>query len=330
MKFAEYLETYQPLVYKTFKNSLERGRLAHAYLLSGESGVPLLQTAIFLAKSLLCDKPSPLACESCRSCLRIEHRTYSDFVVLDGKESAIKKGDVQEIVEDFSRTPLEAKGLLIYVINLVENMNIQAINSLLKFLEEPPPGTYAFLTCENEAKVLPTIVSRCEKLRMVLVPNDVVIEDALKEGVSQEDAELLVSFVNNGALLKEEAQSKDYQMMKSVFLESLNVLADNPEKAVFYVEKDLIPFINGNKSKTRSYDAKFYLDLLLLAFKDAVSFKANQPLVLRKHDNEIRNISLLPHLELSLLEIMKARNLLSTNLNVALNLTHLFLFILER
>ena len=162
MRFQDYLQTYQPLVFQTFKNALESGRISHAYLLSGEKGVPLLETATYLAKSLLCEHPNPLACDECLSCKRISHHTYTDFILLDGKEGQIKKGDVQEIVGDFSKTPLEAKGIMIYIINLVENMNVQAINSLLKFLEEPPANTYAFLTTENETKVLPTILSRCE------------------------------------------------------------------------------------------------------------------------------------------------------------------------
>lgn len=69
---------------------------------------------------------------------------------------------------------------MIYIINLVENMNVQAINSLLKFLEEPPANTYAFLTTENETKVLPTILSRCEKLRMLLIPKDIIKNEAIK------------------------------------------------------------------------------------------------------------------------------------------------------
>jgi DNA polymerase III gamma/tau subunit len=63
MKFASYLETKQPLVWKTFSNAMLTHRLSHAYLLSGEAGAPLKETALFLAKSILCDHPSPLADE---------------------------------------------------------------------------------------------------------------------------------------------------------------------------------------------------------------------------------------------------------------------------
>ncbi len=57
MRFGDYLEKKQPLVYRTFANAIENKRLAHAYLLCGESGTPLLETAKYMAKSLICDHP---------------------------------------------------------------------------------------------------------------------------------------------------------------------------------------------------------------------------------------------------------------------------------
>ena len=71
MKLKSYLPAKQPLVYRTFQYALQTGRLAHAYLLVGEAGTPLKETAIYLAKTLLCDNPSPLADEACRTCSRM-------------------------------------------------------------------------------------------------------------------------------------------------------------------------------------------------------------------------------------------------------------------
>lgn len=331
MKFDEYLETYQPLVYETFKNTLHTGKIAHAYLLSGEHGVPLLETAIFLSKSLLCDDPHPLACNSCRSCTRIDHRTYNDFVVLDGRNGQIKKGDVQEIVGDFTKTPLEAKGIMIYVINLVENMNVQAVNSLLKFLEEPPANTYAFLTCENETKVLPTIISRCEKLRMFLIPKEIVKEQALQAGVKEEDAEILVNFYNNSSLLEEETHEDSYNEMKQLFKSSLETFEKSGDDIVFFFENTVLNALADNKKKSNSFvNAENYLDLLSLAFKDAISLSKGQSILLQSFQTSINNMSRnLPHLEDSLTEILKIRSSLNTNINSSLALMHLILFITE-
>ena len=62
MELNEYLSNYQPIIYKTFKHALESNQLVHAYLLVGNNGVPLLNIAKYLAKSLLCDNPTPFAC----------------------------------------------------------------------------------------------------------------------------------------------------------------------------------------------------------------------------------------------------------------------------
>ena len=318
MKFASYLETKQPLVWKTFSNAMLTHRLSHAYLLSGEAGAPLKETALFLAKSILCDHPSPLADEECLTCTRIDHRTYSDFLLLDGEENTIKKEDVQEVLGDFSKTPLEEKGIMVYIIHLVENMTVEAVNSLLKFLEEPTPNTYAILTTENEARLLPTIVSRCESMRMLLAPRDEVIADAISLGVEKKDAELLSYFCNNGELIAIEAKEDGYANAKKAFEASLNALAKTRSAAIYAFEKNIIPNL-GKKEDTR-----YYLDMLSLAYKDLLSLKENRPIALTSYATLLEPLSeKLPHLSDSLLEIMKCRGELDLNLSVPLLLEHL-------
>lgn len=330
MKFGAYLEQYQPVAYRAFARALENHRVAHAYLLSGEAGVPLLKTATYFAKSLLCDHPNPLACEECRSCLRVDHHTYSDFIVLDGKNGQIKKGDVQTIVSDFSKTPLEAKGTLIYVVNLVENMNVQAINSLLKFLEEPPAGTYAFLTCENEAKVLPTIISRCERIRLLLLSEDVVFSEALKEGVSEEDAEWLAPLINDPTQLAEAASSEEYHTLRQLIDATLDALLKGPNDAAFVMESSVIPALTGGKKNAVLLQPRYYLDMLSLVFQDAITHQVGGKIRLTSKEETIGQlVYALPHLDASLAEILKVRSLLDTNLSSALALMHLILFLTE-
>lgn len=330
MKFGAYLEQYQPVAYRSFAHALANHRIAHAYLLSGEAGVPLLKAATFFAKSLLCDHPNPLACEECRSCLRIDHRTYSDFIVIDGKDGQIKKGDVQAVVADFSKTPLEAKGIMIYVVNLVENMNVQAINSLLKFLEEPPAGTYAFLTCENEAKVLPTILSRCERIRLLLLPEDVVFSEAIKEGVSAEDAEWLSPLINDPSQLAETASSDDYHALRHLIDATLEALLKSPADAAFVMESSVIPALTGGKKGAVLLQPRYYLDMLSMVFQDAVEQKVGGKLRLSSMQETLSQMAFaLPHLDASLTEILKVRSLLDTNLSAPLALMHLILFLTE-
>ena len=72
MQIGKYLEENQPIIYKTFVNAFKNHTLSHAYLLVGNPGTPLYEVAQYLAKSILCDDPSPLACNNCITCMRID------------------------------------------------------------------------------------------------------------------------------------------------------------------------------------------------------------------------------------------------------------------
>ena len=95
----------------------------------------------------------------------------------------------------FEKKAFENKGIRVYILNLIENTTIEAINSILKFLEEPGQKVYAFLTTNNENAILPTIISRCQVLRLKLIDKKTVINTAIDEGVDKkEQLELLRRF----------------------------------------------------------------------------------------------------------------------------------------
>jgi DNA polymerase III subunit delta' len=318
MKLGPFLESKQPLVYKTFSNAITNKRIAHAYLLSGEAGTPLKETAFFIAKSLLCDHPHPLADEECRTCLRVDHGNYPDVIFLDGEKGTIKKDDVSELVGDFSKTALEEKGIMIYIINLVENMTVEAVNSLLKFLEEPTPNTYAILTTENIAKVLPTIVSRTETMRLLLLPRKEVIAEALSAGVSQPDAELLSYFFNNGELIASEAASEEYAEAKTALEATLEGLKGTRAQSIYVFERTIAPAIVGKEA------ARYYFDMLALAFEDILALKEGRENKLSAYATLLGELAAkLPHPAESLLEIMKVRSQIDLNMSIPLLLDHL-------
>ena len=103
MQVGKYLEENQPVIYKTFVNSLKRNQLSHAYLLIGNPGTPLLDVAKYLAKTLLCDDPTPFACNSCITCLRVDDDNYPDFILFNGEEGTIKKEAVVSIENQFEK-----------------------------------------------------------------------------------------------------------------------------------------------------------------------------------------------------------------------------------
>ena len=118
MQIKEYLSKFQPIIYQTFVNELANEKLSHAYLISGNPGMPLKETALFLAKSVLCDSPNPLACDTCITCARIDEGNYPDVMIFDGEKSAIKKSDIERIITNFDKSALESKGIMIYILHI--------------------------------------------------------------------------------------------------------------------------------------------------------------------------------------------------------------------
>lgn len=329
MQVAKYLEEKQPIIYKTFVRSFQNHHLSHAYLISGNPGTPLLEVAKHLAKTILCDNPDPLACNNCITCLRIDDNNYPDFIVLDGSKKNIKKEEVGNIEQQFEKTAFESKGIMIYIIHLVENMGVEAVNSILKFLEEPGSEIYAFLTTNNENNVLPTIISRCQLLRLKLVDRREVIEDAVSLGVEREDAELLSYFYNDGELiydiLHDKDEAGDYEDAKKAFVEFMDALKnDDKREAIYYAQTNIIPLV-----KTKS-SARFFLDMLVEGFEDVLNIQQGKSPMLQSYDTILQELSKkLPNVSESLIEILKDRNLINLNVNTSLLMDHLVLHIIK-
>ena len=329
MQVAKYLETKQPIIYRTFVRSLQNKHLSHAYLISGNPGTPLLDVAKFLAKSILCDNPEPLACNNCITCLRIDDNNYPDFIVLDGSKKNNKKEEVGNIETQFEKTAFEAKGIMIYILHLVENMSVEAINSILKFLEEPESEIYAFLTTNNENNVLPTIISRCQLLRLKLVDRKEVINDAISLNVPKEDAELLSYFYNDGELIYDVLDSKDekndYEDAKKAFVEFLEALnKEDKREAIYYAQSSIIPLVKTKES------ARFFLDMLVEGFEDILNIQQGKSPMLESYGTILQGLaSSLTRVDECLIEILKDRNLINLNVNTSLLMDHLVFSIIK-
>ncbi len=327
MQVEKYLEQYQPIIYKTFVNSIKTNRLSHAYLLSGDPGTPLLEIAKFLAKSILCDDPSPLACNSCITCLRVDDNNYPDYFLFDGSKQNILKDDVITIENAFDKKAFEAKGIRVYILHLIENMRIEAINAILKFLEEPGTQIYAFLTTNNENSILPTILSRCQILKVKLIERRAVINDALTFGVAQKDAELLSYFYNSSELIYDILQNEDekdrYESVKEMFDELLDALKEKDfPKAIYYTEKNINP-----KMKTKE-QMRLFLDILIQAFEDLLNIQNHCDIYLKSYEDSLKElVNILPHIEESLIELLKNRTLINANVSVSLLCDHVINYI---
>lgn len=318
MQIKNYLETYQPIIYRTFVNAIETNKLSHAFLLSGSVGMPLKDTALYLAKSILCDSRNPLACNDCITCMRVDEGNYADLMVFDGENAKIKKGDIEKITSNFDKTALEDKGIMIYVLHLVETMTPIAVNSLLKFLEEPGKNIYAFLTTENESKILPTIVSRTQVLRFREISRDVVINEANSLGVLPEDSEILSGFYNDSQLIKTISESDEYKIAKQALDDQLNSLLLSGDDAVFTCQRLIVPTLK------QQGPAKLYIKMLTEVFKDLLNLSVNESITLKSYGNILQELlKHVSHIDKSLIVLMSSIKKLDYNVNIGLLLDHI-------
>jgi len=148
-----------------------QGKLPHAILLSGPSGIGKHQFAEQLSHSLLCAEPTSngMACGQCRSCLLLKAENHPDLIKIEPEEAgkAIKVDQVRGL-SDFSVLSAHVDGgNKVIVLDPAENMNRAAANSLLKTLEEPVKNTILLLVTSHPQRLLATIRSRCQRLDFI-------------------------------------------------------------------------------------------------------------------------------------------------------------------
>ena len=166
--FDEYKDD-QRIAYNLLKNSLEIGKLSHAYLIDTNNYEYSWEFVLSFVKMVICPNhySNFSKCGSCSICSRILDGNYMDFKIIEPEQVSlvIKKEQILDIQVEFSKKSIEGKNL-VYVIKDCDCMNAQAANCLLKFLEEPNEKIIAILVTNNVSKVLNTVVSRCQLVRL--------------------------------------------------------------------------------------------------------------------------------------------------------------------
>lgn len=257
------LETIQPVVLKMFRNSIIKNRLAHAYLFEGMKGTGKREAGNLLAKSMFCQSPVEgyIPCEGCVNCKRINHGNHPDVHIVEPDGLSIKKGQIQALQEEFSKTGVESRKKL-YMIVHADKMTANAANSLLKFLEEPHPHTMAILITEQAQQILPTILSRCQTISFQMLSPEKMIEKLKLNGVSPNAAPLIAQLTNNVDEAIEYSQNDWFVQARKIVLKLYEVLKKSPLEAMVALQDEW--FMHFKEKEQLDLG----LDLLLLIFKD--------------------------------------------------------------
>jgi DNA polymerase III subunit gamma/tau len=151
----------QKYILQTIKNAIEHNKIAHAYLFSGPRGTGKTTLAKLLAKGVNCTAAANRPCNECDNCKAIALGTYPDVIEID---AASNNGvdEIREIIDKVKYAPIAGK-YKIYIIDEVHMLSTGAFNALLKTLEEPPAHIIFILATTDVHKVIPTIISRCQR-----------------------------------------------------------------------------------------------------------------------------------------------------------------------
>ena len=204
--------------------SVKAGRIAHAFLLSGPHGTGKRTCANYLTQTILCASPQA-PCGQCPACKKVLAGLHPDVHVVGEEEKSISVDTIRALRDQLALRPFEADRH-IALIPRADRMTAQAQNALLKTLEEPAGGNVFFLLTDQPGAMLPTIVSRCRRLRFSPVSVEACAEILAEKGVEPGRARLAAACAQ-GAVGRalEIAGDEDYLPLRDKALSSLKALS---------------------------------------------------------------------------------------------------------
>jgi len=261
------LKKSEPIAYQILENALKNNKVAHSYLLSGEYSALKVETAYLIAQSIIENK-NDFACETCDTCRRIRENQYYDVIYVDGYKESIKKQMVENILDEFSKTSLEAAGKKIYILANINNSSAKVLNMILKFMEEPSnDNTYGIFISDNKASLLPTIVSRCQDIPFMTRDFSSLASKYEDGGFSQIDAYILANILHQ---YDPEFDLNDeyYLTAKDYVYQTLDNLENSSYLPVLFYKEFYPSFKERNDFRICS---DYYLDIMIKMIEDAIS-----------------------------------------------------------
>lgn len=263
-------------IVKTLKNALKSDRLAHAYLFTGPRGVGKTSIARLMAKGINCltngitDSP----CGVCENCLEISAGNFLDLIEID---AASNRGidEIRQLKEKINYRPSKGRKK-VYIIDEVHMLTKEAFNALLKTLEEPPEHVLFILATTEPDKILPTIISRCQRYDFKVIDYKDTREKLLyitsQEGYSVDEESLMAIYENSGGSMRDSVSILERLIINS---ENKNIVIESTEKVLGITPtKKIDTFIEIIEKEDQSEGVEFLEDIwrnsidIELFFKD--------------------------------------------------------------
>ncbi len=277
--FDDYKDS-QSVAYRMIKNSILMNRVSHAYLIDSNNFTDINGFISSFVKLLLCPYgySNDLNCGECSRCMRIENGNDPEVRYIYPDGLYIKKEQLKDLQEEFNLSSIEGNRR-VYVIWNCEKMNVQASNSILKFLEEPVSNIVAILVTSNIDSILPTIVSRCQYIKLVNnskfdntldYAKNLIFEITKDREIEEIDVDNYVNSILKFSLYFEEHKNGTIVYMKKLWLDIFN------DRISFIIGFQLLISLYYDILKYKLYDKlEFYVDYEVKVIKIANMLKTD-------------------------------------------------------
>lgn len=241
-----------------FKQAISNNRLSHLYLLSGPKGSGKERLVFDVIYEIFKTKENENILKE-----QIENQKLLNISYIKPDGLSIKKGQIAELQEEFSKTSL-VDGYRIYVIYNAELMTVSAANSLLKFLEEPENDkTLGFLLTNNEDVILPTIISRSQIVHMPKIDVNVIIYELTKNEVDQNLAFYIAHITKDVDEAISFSKNEEVKELHRIVMQVFNDFSDKNKISLLLIDQK--PFILQSREQYQTF-----LDGILLYLYDAI------------------------------------------------------------
>jgi DNA polymerase III subunit delta' len=252
----------QDAVRLRFREMIAHGRVAHAFLLVGKPGIGKRLLARELAQALNCEQRGYPPDGTCLSCRKIADRMHPDVIEVAAEGKTLKVDQVRELTAALRFRPYEGR-TKVAILAETERMNAAAMNALLKTLEEPPPDTVLILTALSLESLLPTVISRCQVVRVQPLAT-AVVEEMLTERIQVERSEArLLAVLSEGSLGKALNLDREFfiEGRRQIISRFLALSADSPAAILDWAEE--LAKLREDPEEVVDVLATLYRDLLL-------------------------------------------------------------------
>lgn len=292
MSFTQIIGQNRPK--EILARALQTGRIPHAYLFTGPAGVGKEALAIEMAKALLCSGTGDKPCDQCSACRRASRFGHPDLLYLFPMPKTASVEEERRVLDSLVRDPYQRElpwaaptigierirelrrvsglkpleGRRVVIIAEADRMTPEASNALLKILEEPPAEMQMILTSSRDAGLLPTILSRCQRIDLTLLTNAEVASALIaRKGTTEEQAQLVARIAQGNFRHALELLEENLQERRNLVIEALRICLKDDGTRIEWAEQVL--------DELDKREQRDFYSLMLVWFRDALVLTAN-------------------------------------------------------